>query len=102
MNTRVEILMISVTKFIAHLVNHQVLPDVVAFELLHLLLHNPKDDSVEVAKEFMMQAGNMLMESNPKYVQCNEVSRFHFEFVAFFSCIFSPSVDFFPSSVIPY
>ena len=40
-------------KFVAHLVNQQVLHELVALELLTLLLEDPTDDSVEVAIGFL-------------------------------------------------
>lgn len=44
---------IATVKFLAHLVNQQVLHELVALELLTLLLEEPSDDSVEVAVGFM-------------------------------------------------
>jgi len=64
-----KILMVSVTTFIAHLVNHQVAGDLLAFEILSLLLNNPTDDSVEVGKEFMLHVGAKLTELNKKLVE---------------------------------
>lgn len=49
-------------KFIAHLVNQQVVHEVLAFELSLLLLENPSDDSVEIASEFIKECGAMLQE----------------------------------------
>ena len=49
-------------KFIAHLVNQQVVHEVLAFELALLLLENPSDDSVEIASEFIKECGAMLQE----------------------------------------
>ena len=40
-------------KFLAHLVNQIVLHELVALELLTLLLEEPSDDSVEVAVGFI-------------------------------------------------
>lgn len=40
--------LLAATKFIAHLVNQLVAHEVVALELLTVLLENPTDDSVEV------------------------------------------------------
>lgn len=40
-------------KFLAHLVNQQVLHELVALEVLTLLLEDPTDDSVEVAVGFL-------------------------------------------------
>ena len=44
---------ISTVKFLAHLVNQHVLYELVALELLTLLLDEPTDDSVEVAVGFI-------------------------------------------------
>ena len=41
------------SKFLAHLVNQMVLHEIVALELLTLLLEDPTDDSVEVAVGFL-------------------------------------------------
>ena len=41
------------SKFLAHLVNQMVLHEIVALELLTLLLEEPTDDSVEVAVGFL-------------------------------------------------
>ena len=41
------------SKFIAHLVNQMILHEIVALELLTLLLEEPTDDSVEVAVGFL-------------------------------------------------
>ena len=44
---------IATVKFLAHLVNQHVLYELVALELLTLLLEEPTDDSVEVAVGFV-------------------------------------------------
>jgi pre-mRNA-splicing factor CWC22 len=44
---------VATVKFLAHLVNQQVLHELVALELLTLLLEDPSDDSVEVAVGFI-------------------------------------------------
>ena len=48
-------------KFIAHLVNQHVLYELVALELLTLLLDEPTDDSVEVAVGFVKVSIHRLM-----------------------------------------
>ena len=40
-------------KFLAHLVNQQILHEIAALELLTLLMEEPTDDSVEVAVGFI-------------------------------------------------
>ena len=44
---------VTAIKFIGHLVNQQVLHELVALEALTLLLEDPTDDSVEVAVGFL-------------------------------------------------
>ena len=41
----------------AHLVNQQVVHEIMALEILTLLLENPTDDSVEVAVGFIKEIG---------------------------------------------
>ena len=50
------------TKMIAHLVNQQVIHELIALEILALLLENPTEESVEIAAEFMMECGQVLTE----------------------------------------
>lgn len=53
----VQAVCIATVKFLAHLVNQLVLHELVALELLTLLLENPTDDSVEVAVGFVKVRG---------------------------------------------
>ena len=53
---------------IAHLVNQQVLHEVVALEVLSLFLENPTEDSIEMAADFMIEAGQMLTDLTPQGV----------------------------------
>jgi pre-mRNA-splicing factor CWC22 len=53
-------------KFIAHLVNQQVAHEVLALELLTLLLEHPTDDSVEVAIAFVKECGQYLAGVSPR------------------------------------
>ncbi|KAJ3686950.1 hypothetical protein LUZ61_016114 [Rhynchospora tenuis] len=53
------------TKFIAHLVNQLVAHEIVALELLTVLLENPTDDSVEVAVDFVKECGALLQDITP-------------------------------------
>eukprot|EP00512_Aurantiochytrium_limacinum_P010313 CAMPEP_0171544508 /NCGR_PEP_ID=MMETSP0960-20121227/3542_1 /TAXON_ID=87120 /ORGANISM="Aurantiochytrium limacinum, Strain ATCCMYA-1381" /LENGTH=868 /DNA_ID=CAMNT_0012092329 /DNA_START=249 /DNA_END=2853 /DNA_ORIENTATION=+ len=55
----------ALVRFIAHLVNQQVAHDLLALEVIHLLLARPTDDSVEVAIEFTKQVGEHLGDSVP-------------------------------------
>uniref|UniRef100_A0A5S6QE54 Lethal protein 858 n=1 Tax=Trichuris muris TaxID=70415 RepID=A0A5S6QE54_TRIMR len=52
-------------KFIAHLINQQVAHEVLALELLTLLLENPTDDSVELSVAFLRECGARLTELSP-------------------------------------
>jgi pre-mRNA-splicing factor CWC22 len=51
--------------FIAHLINQQVVHEVLALEIALLLLETPSDDGVEVCSEFMKQCGAMLQDLSP-------------------------------------
>ena len=42
---------------IAHLVNQQVVHELIALQMLALFLEDPTEDSVELATEFMIQCG---------------------------------------------
>ena len=53
-------------KFVAHLVNQQVAHEVLALELLTLLLERPTDDSVEVAIAFVKEVGQYLADVSPR------------------------------------
>jgi pre-mRNA-splicing factor CWC22 len=53
------------TKMIAHLVNQQVVHELLALELLTLFLTNPTEDSVEIAADFMIECGQVLSEATP-------------------------------------
>ncbi|KAG9019170.1 pre-mRNA-splicing factor cwc22 [Tulasnella sp. 427] len=52
--------------FIAHLVNQQVAHEIIALQMLVLLLERPTDDSVEIAVGFMREVGAFLAEHSPK------------------------------------
>ncbi|KAK7111884.1 pre-mRNA-splicing factor CWC22 homolog [Littorina saxatilis] len=57
---------LSSTRFVAHLVNQQVAHEVIALEILTLLLENATEDSVEVAISFLKECGQKLTEVSPK------------------------------------
>ena len=57
---------LSTTKLIGHLVNQQVAHEIVALQILALLLERPTDDSVEIAVGFMREVGAFLTEVSPK------------------------------------
>ena len=50
---------VTASKFLAHLVNQLVLHEIVALEVLTLLLEDPTDDSVEVAVGFLKVSGDL-------------------------------------------
>ena len=56
----------SSTRFIAHLVNQQVVHELISLEILTLLLDSPTDDSVEVAINFLKECGQKLSEVSPR------------------------------------
>ncbi|XVE83426.1 hypothetical protein DITRI_Ditri16bG0087900 [Diplodiscus trichospermus] len=58
--------LLAAVKFIAHLVNQQVAHEIIALELLTILLENPTDDSVEVAVGFVTECGSLLQDLSPK------------------------------------
>ncbi|XP_059286830.1 pre-mRNA-splicing factor cwc22-like [Lycium ferocissimum] len=56
---------LATVKFIAHLVNQQVLHELIALELVTLLLDKPTADSVDVAVCFVKECGSMLQDLCP-------------------------------------
>ncbi|KAG9248108.1 hypothetical protein BJ878DRAFT_413507 [Calycina marina] len=56
---------LSATTFIAHLCNQQVANEVVAAQILLLLLNKPTDDSVEIAVGLTREVGQHMGEMNP-------------------------------------
>ncbi|KAG9285861.1 hypothetical protein G9A89_013286 [Geosiphon pyriformis] len=57
---------LAATTFLAHLCNHLVAHEIVALQILVLLLEKPTSDSVEVAVGFMRECGAHLAEVSPK------------------------------------
>lgn len=53
------------TKMIAHLMNQRVLGEYAGLQLLFILLNQPTESSVEIACDFMIEAGQMLSELTP-------------------------------------
>jgi len=49
-------------RFLAHLVNQQVAHELLALEVLYLLLERPTEDSVELAAMFTRECGKLLAE----------------------------------------
>nr|GMD20793.1 pre-mRNA-splicing factor CWC22 homolog [Ipomoea batatas] len=58
--------LLAAVKFIAHLVKQKVVHELIALELLAVLLENPSDDSVEVAVGFVTECGSMLQDLTPR------------------------------------
>ncbi|KAI8314546.1 Pre-mRNA-splicing factor cwc22 [Colletotrichum sp. SAR11_59] len=56
---------VSSTTFLAHLINHQVVHERLAGQMLLLLLHKPTDDSVEIAVNFFREVGQHLQDMQP-------------------------------------
>jgi len=56
----------AMTTFIAHLVNQQVAHELLALQLLSLLLEKPTDDSVELAVAFVRECGATLLQVSPQ------------------------------------
>jgi pre-mRNA-splicing factor CWC22 len=61
-----QILCHSTTTFIAHLVNQGLAHEIIALQILVLLLERPTDDSIEIAVGFMREVGAFLAENSPK------------------------------------
>lgn len=57
---------ISSATFVAHLVNQRVAHEILALEILTLLVETPTDDSVEVAISFLKECGQKLTEVSSK------------------------------------
>lgn len=58
--------MTATTTFLAQLVNQQVAHEVLALQMLVLLLERPTDDSVEIAVSFMREVGAFLAEHSAR------------------------------------
>jgi pre-mRNA-splicing factor CWC22 len=50
---------------IAHLVNQQVVHELLALQILALFLENPSEDSIELACNFMTECGQILSDITP-------------------------------------
>ncbi|XP_068150430.1 pre-mRNA-splicing factor CWC22 homolog isoform X2 [Drosophila tropicalis] len=61
-----KLVCMSATRFIAHLVNQRVAHEILALEILTLLVETPTDDSVEVAIAFLKECGMKLTEVSSK------------------------------------
>ena len=56
----------STTTFIGHLVNQAVAHELIALQILVLLLERPTDDSIEIAVGFTREVGAFLQDNSPK------------------------------------
>lgn len=63
-----KVVCVTASKFIAHLVNQRVAHEILALEILTLLVESPTDDSVEVAIAFLKECGQKLTEVSGKGV----------------------------------
>ena len=52
--------------FIAHLVNQSIAHEIIALQILVLLLERPTDDSIEIAVGFTREVGAFLSDNSPK------------------------------------
>jgi len=59
-------LTLSTTPFIAHLVNQGIAHELIAHQILVLLLERPTDDSIEIAVGFTREVGAFLQENSPR------------------------------------
>lgn len=64
-----KVLCISSGTFIAHLVNQRVAHEILALEILTLLVETPTDDSIEVAIAFLKECGMKLTEVSRKGIE---------------------------------
>lgn len=75
--------LLAAVKFVAHLVNQQVAHEIIALELLTVLLENPTDDSVEVAVGFVTECGSILQDLSPKGLHGGYALELSFGFALF-------------------
>jgi pre-mRNA-splicing factor CWC22 len=57
---RDKVVATALVKFLAHLVNQQVAHEILALEIIEVLLGEPTDDSVEIAVNFTKEIGQLL------------------------------------------
>ncbi|CAK9294670.1 unnamed protein product [Gordionus sp. m RMFG-2023] len=57
---------LSSIKFIAHLINQRVAHEILALDILTILLENPTDDSIEVAIAFLKECGLKMKDIAPQ------------------------------------
>ena len=61
-----KIVCMAAIRMLAHLVNQQVVHEVLALEILSLFLENPTEDSIEMATDFMTEWGQVLGDITPQ------------------------------------
>lgn len=61
-----KIVCVAAVRMLAHLVNQQVIHEVLALEILALFLENPTEDSIEMATDFMTECGQVLGDITPQ------------------------------------
>eukprot|EP01084_Bolivina_argentea_P204136 348564_1 len=54
-----------IVKFIAHLINYQILHELCGLQIIQLLLTSPTNDSIEIVKELILNCGQILMKLSP-------------------------------------
>ncbi|WZZ62774.1 pre-mRNA-splicing factor CWC22 homolog [Brassica napus] len=59
-------LLLAVVKFLAHLVNQRVACEIIALEVIHMLLRKPTEDTLEVAVVFVRECGALLLDLSPR------------------------------------
>ena len=57
---------VAMVKFIAHLINQQVCHEILGLQVVTVLLEKPTDDSVELAVNFVKEAGSALQQLSPQ------------------------------------
>lgn len=60
-----KLVCMATTKMIAHLVNQQIVNELLALQIVSLLLEKPTEDSVEIAADFMIECGQVLSDLSP-------------------------------------
>ncbi len=63
---RDKIVASALAKFIAHLVNQRIAHELLALQLLTILLENPTEESVEIAVGFTKEVGQTMVEVGKK------------------------------------
>lgn len=86
--------LLAAVKFIAHLVNQQVAEEIIALELVTVLLEDPTDDSVEVAVGFVTECGAMLQDVTPKGLHGKNPFNLSFCWIEILFCYVEEALDY--------